>query len=241
MNRRAFLILVILGTLGLVMVAFSGSARNRAYSIYTRLRGRATVEDRLTELNPRVRDLLGAQCDEMGVSYPPSRLVLVVLKHEGVLQVYGPNQADAMQCIAVYRILGASGELGPKLREGDRQVPEGLYRVVSLNPNSQYHLSMELDYPNEFDRQVAAREGRTNLGGDIFIHGSDASVGCLAMGDAAIEELFVLAADVGLDSIEIVIAPLDLRESQLPDHLCGGWRDDLYALLRARLAELPQP
>ena len=59
--------------------------------------------------------------------------------------------------ICVYPVLGASGVLGPKLKEGDRQVPEGVYRVPELNPNSDFHLSLRLDYPNEFDRAQGAR------------------------------------------------------------------------------------
>jgi len=71
--------------------------------------------------------------------------------------------------VADYRITAASGTAGPKLREGDRQVPEGIYRIVGLNPNSRYHLSMKLDYPNAFDRHQAARDGRARPGSDIFI------------------------------------------------------------------------
>jgi L,D-transpeptidase catalytic domain len=81
-----------------------------------------------------------------------------------------------------YSVLVASGHNGPKLREGDRQVPEGFYRITSLNPNSSYHLSIKLNYPNAFDQQHADEEGRDRLGGDIFIHGKAASIGCLAMG-----------------------------------------------------------
>src|SRR5690606_4961 len=91
-------------------------------------------------------------------------------------------------------VLAASGRVGPKLQYGDYQVPEGFYRIEALNPNSRFHLALRVNYPNAFDRAEAAREGRTHLGGDIMIHGSNASVGCLAMGDVVSEDLFVLAA-----------------------------------------------
>ncbi|NJN46820.1 MAG: L,D-transpeptidase family protein [Candidatus Competibacteraceae bacterium] len=94
------------------------------------------------------------------------------------------------QPIKHYPVLAASGTLGPKLCEGDRQVPEGIYRIKSLNPNSAYHLSLELDYPNAFDLRQAERDGRNNPGSAICIHGKAVSVGCLAMGDTAIEELY---------------------------------------------------
>lgn len=241
LNRKAIIILVLLALAGLALLASSSAVRSRAYGVYTRLRGRATVEQRLAELGPRVRNTLIAQCGEMGVPYPPARLTLLVLKQEGVLQVYAPTATGGTQCIAIYPILGASGSLGPKLREGDRQVPEGLYRIVSLNPNSQFHLSMELDYPNELDRQAAAADGRANLGGDIFIHGGDASVGCVAMGDAVAELLFVGVADAGLENVEVLIAPLDLRLNELPDNLRGAWRDSLYNQIAERMALLPVP
>lgn len=241
MRRKTLIFVALIGLVTVALLASSGKLRSQAYSIYARLRGRATIEEKLAELNPRVRDELAARFAAAAVTYPPSRIILAGFKQERMLQVFASDESRPMRLVAEYPILGASGSLGPKLREGDRQVPEGIYRVVSLNPNSQFHLSMELDYPNNFDREHAMLDGRTSLGGDIFIHGSNASVGCLAMGDAAIEELFVLAADAGLDRIEIVISPLDLRRHELPDHLRGGWRDELYALLRERLAELPQP
>ena len=91
-----------------------------------------------------------------------------------------------------YPIQGASGDIGPKLIEGDRQVPEGLYEIIGFNPNSSYHISMQLNYPNDFDLKHASAEGRDHSGNNIFIHGKDESIGCLAMGDAAIDFLLVV-------------------------------------------------
>ena len=113
-----------------------------------------------------------------------------------------------------FRILGASGGPGPKLKQGDRQVPEGVYKITYLNPYSDYHLSMKINYPDEFDKEVAAIDRRTDLGGDIFMHGSNVSLGCLAMGDRAIEDLFVLVHKVGLKNTQIVIAANDMRSKK---------------------------
>ena len=79
--------------------------------------------------------------------------------------------------------------LGPKLREGDRQVPEGVYTIANMNPNSISHLSLALSYPNDFDRARAAEDGRADntLGGSIMIHGGSGSIGCMAVGDEAAE------------------------------------------------------
>ncbi len=73
-----------------------------------------------------------------------------------------------------------------------------------MNPNSAYHLALRLNYPNAYDRELARHERRTNLGGDIMIHGSNLSVGCLAMGDMAAEDLFGMAADTGINNIEVI-------------------------------------
>jgi murein L,D-transpeptidase YafK len=92
---------------------------------------------------------------------------------------------------------------------------------------------MKLNYPNEFDVYHAEQEGRTDLGSDIFIHGKDASIGCLALGDAAIRELFVLTAQVGVQNVKVVIAPHDPKlypllanSEELPE-----WTSELYAMI----------
>ena len=178
-----------------------------------------------------------------GVPYPPSRFLLLGLKQERELQLYAAGPGQALAFIRSFAVLGASGGLGPKLREGDRQVPEGVYEIVYLNPRSIAHLSLALGYPNEFDRAHAAEEGRedTILGGDIMIHGGWGSVGCLAIGDQAIEDLFVLAADAGYERGIVVISPVDFRRASLPDEdrLAGEWVDQLYAWLSSEVRSLP--
>lgn len=154
---------------------------------------------------PNARPRIERRFAEAGVGYPPREVSLVALKQERRLELWACDADPAWRKIAEYPILGASGTAGPKRREGDGQVPEGIYRIVALNPRSRFHLSMKLDYPNAFDRA----QGST--GSDIFIHGGSASVGCIAVGDAAIEELYTLVADVGLDRASVTIAPRDFR------------------------------
>ena len=134
-----------------------------------------------------------------------------------------------------------SGTLGPKLRQGDGQVPEGIYSIVYLNPDSVAHLSLALSYPNDYDRARAAEDGRDTLGGDIMIHGGSLSSGCLAMGDEAAEELFVLAAETGWQGSVVVLSPVDFRRNILPvDYrVHAGWVEDLYGRLRAELERFP--
>ena len=142
--------------------------------------------------------------------------------------------------IRSYPSLAASGHAGPKLRQGDYQVPEGVYRIEWLNPNSSYHLSMKVNYPNAFDLRMARRDGRKNLGGDIFIHGRNVSIGCVALGDPAIEELFTLAADTGHQRIRVIIAPNDLRTSgAVLRETAPLWVAELYRTVAAALAQFP--
>ncbi len=213
----------------------------RAYLV-TRLGERKTVEDRLRELAEPVAQRLSPDFARAGVAYPPGHLALLAFKDTRIVELYAGASPDRLVFIKRYPILAASGNPGPKLREGDRQVPEGLYFVESLNPNSLYHLSMRLNYPNAFDREQAAREGRTGLGGDIMIHGSNLSIGCLAIGDPAAEELFILAAHAGVENVRVLISPTDFR-NQPPDGAPPpepDWVAGLYNDLRTALRDFPQ-
>lgn len=198
-----------------------------------------TAEQAVAEYGPAARSRLAPAFESAGVAYPPAKLVLAAIKSDRTLEVWASRQG-AWRYVTSYRILGASGHAGPKLREGDRQVPEGVYHVTSLNANSAYHLAMRLDYPNAFDRAHAKKDGRTNLGGDIFIHGGVRSTGCLAMGDESIEELFVLVAETGLKNVTVLIAPTDPRKGPLQAAGTGEptWVPELYATIDRQFAQL---
>lgn len=161
------------------------------------------------------------------IAYPPASLIFFALKDSAILELWA-GQDSLHLPIRHYPIVALSGVAGPKLREGDRQVPEGVYRIDGLNPNSRFHLSMKLNYPNDFDIEQARREKRHEPGSNIFIHGRDSSVGCLAMGDAAIEELFVLVNQVGIQNIKVIISPTDPRVKPLKRIRCLPWTDELY-------------
>ena len=199
-----------------------------------------TVEDRLQEFGDQARERLRLHFAAADVRYPGQRIRLVALKDQRLLQLYAQAAEGNWLLIHTYPVRAASGRLGPKLRGGDQQVPEGIYRVTFLNPNSLYHVSLRLDYPNRFDRKMARADGRTQLGGDIMIHGKSVSIGCLAVGDNAAEELFTLAADIGMQSVRVIIAPTDFRQSSnatLP--IEPVWLPQLYGELSEALADLP--
>ncbi|MEI9865733.1 MAG: hypothetical protein WDN00_14505 [Limisphaerales bacterium] len=176
-----------------------------------------TVAERLVQFGDAARERWKPFFAKAQIAYPPTSLKFVALKDEHLLQVYAAGETGQSQWIRSYPILAASGYPGPKLLEGDGQVPDGIYPVESLNPNSRFHLALRVGYPNTFDCAQAEKDGRTQLGGDIMIHGSSVSVGCLAMGDEAAEDLFVLAADVGLTNITVIITLwISEKENQSP-------------------------
>lgn len=206
-----------------------------------------TVADRVAEHGPAARARLAPAFARAAVPYPPRALTLIAIKDERRLEVWADrgDGGDDWAWIVDYPVLAASGGPGPKLREGDLQVPEGVYAIDWLNPRSAFHLSLHVSYPSAEDRAMAVADGRDQLGGAIMIHGGAASIGCLAIGDPAIEELFTLVADTGLwrddaktdPRIRALLAPTDLRRrpAALP-HDAPPWVAARYRGLAAAMA-----
>jgi len=207
------------------------------------MKGKKTVGDRVTEFGNTVRTRLAPHFAGIGVVYPPRRVTLIGLKAERMLQVWVAGKDENWRHLRDYPILGMSGVLGPKLKEGDLQVPEGLYQVESLNPNSFFHLALRVNYPNTHDRLQGKQDARSELGSDIMIHGKKCSVGCLAMGDEAAEDLFILAAETGIDHVSIILSPVDFRTRDLPENMppLPFWTDELYTVIKTELAKFRQP
>ncbi len=164
--------------------------------------------DRAAHARGRVEAALRKLADEAGLPSPIPRLAFLASKQEGVLEAYGARSDQGpFRLVASWPVLKQSGGLGPKRREGDRQVPEGLYHIDRFNPKSSYYLSLGINYPNPSDRALGDPQ---RPGSDIFIHGDQLSIGCLAMGDAAIEQIYTLADDArraGQARIPVMILP----------------------------------
>lgn len=197
----------------------------------------------LFSFNRAVEDRVRERLHRVGLGYPPEYgLTFVVLKAEQNLEVWAHTNTTP-RLVKTYPFTATSGHAGPKQERGDRQIPEGIYQVIWLNPHSSYHLSLKLDYPNTFDKARAAEEGRTDLGGDIFIHGGAASIGCVAIGNVAIEELFVLTLMAGSGPAEVIIAPYDFRTPKtrppMPDS--PTWLPLLYQEIQERLTYFTIP
>ena len=129
---------------------------------------------------------------DAGLPYPAREIFLRWFKREAVVELWAREDRGRFHLIASYEILTTSGGPGPKRRQGDGQVPEGFYEIDRFNPESRFHLSLGLNYPNAADLILS---DPTKPGGDIFIHGSNVSIGCAPLGDDAIEQLYLAALD----------------------------------------------
>src|SRR5262245_52737989 len=129
LSRRALLLGAVAGITSAGVVWYLGGPIWRP--IYYKLVGRRTVADALAMYGPNADPELKALHDAAGILYPPKELALIATKSERRLEVWASNEDGHFKHLATYEILGASGGLGPKLREGDGQVPEGVYRIAS--------------------------------------------------------------------------------------------------------------
>ena len=146
-----------------------------------------------------------------------------IFKQEAVLELWMRDD-KAWRLFQSYPICRFSGGLGPKLRQGDRQAPEGFYQVASeqLNPNSRHHLSFNLGFPNAFDRA----HGRT--GSYLMVHGGCSSIGCYAMTDPAVDDIYRLVSAAlgnGQASVEVHAFPFRMTEGNMKRHAQSRWID----------------
>jgi murein L,D-transpeptidase YafK len=135
-------------------------------------------------------------------------ILITAYKAEKKMEIYAKKKNDTVyKLIAAYDICASSGKLGPKRKSRDGQVPEGIYKINCFNPVSNFYLSLGINYPNQSDRK---KSNASNLGGDIFIHGSCVTIGCMPMTDDKIKEIYlyaVLARNCGQNNIPVYIFP----------------------------------
>ncbi|MEM7162219.1 MAG: L,D-transpeptidase family protein [Bacteroidota bacterium] len=236
MTKRFF---VIAGALTLLVI-FLKFGRSKYMPLVNKVKEQETLDSRMSQLEKIVRSRLNKELQAIGLEYGfPKKIALLAFKEERKLQVYA-QRVEGAQLIKEYPFTGYSGRLGPKLKEGDRQIPEGIYEVEYLNPNSAYYLSIKVSYPNDFDRQRSTLGSLSEMGGDIFIHGKSASIGCIPIGDEAIEELFVLTQNAIDNTVAIIISPRDFRFN--PDFpVIDGieWEKELYQSIETELKKYP--
>ncbi|MBK6725893.1 MAG: murein L,D-transpeptidase [Xanthomonadales bacterium] len=155
-----------------------------------------------------------------------------IYKQERELEAWARTDTGVYALLDTWPICTYSGELGPKLREGDGQAPEGIYQVRrgQMNPFSSYHLSFDLGYPNAFDR------AHRRTGGYLMVHGSCVSIGCYAMTDAGIEKIYSLLAAAlanGQRSVQVHALPFRFNAGWERAQAASPWLDfwrDLSAI-----------
>jgi murein L,D-transpeptidase YafK len=145
-----------------------------------------------------------------------------VFKEESELEVWKQRSDGHFHHVKTYPICNWSGELGPKLQQGDKQAPEGFYQVArhQMNPNSQFHLAFNLGYPNAFDR------AHRRTGDALMVHGKCKSAGCYAMTDALMEEIYALAREAyigGQDVIHVHAFPFRMTDKNMARHAKSQW------------------
>lgn len=165
--------------------------------------------ERVRNANARYEAGIKKMFADKGINYPCSNIYYRGIKALNDLELWARNSpSDTFTLVKTYKICALSGILGPKRYEGDRQVPEGFYFIAEFKPNSDYHLSMLVNYPNYSDLMHG---NRNKPGGDIYIHGACMTVGCMPMTNEWIEEMYIIALQARINgqlNIPVHIYPI---------------------------------
>jgi murein L,D-transpeptidase YafK len=173
---------------------------------------------------------------------PGAPMMIRIFKESSELEVWKQTAAGPYKLVKSYAICSYSGGLGPKVKEGDRQSPEGFYNITPalMNPNSNYYLAFNTGFPNKFDRAY----GRT--GSDLMVHGDCSSRGCYAMTDQGISEIYALARETfrgGNTSFQLQIYPFRMTAENLAKHAkddnMGFWKNIKTGYDRFEIARQP--
>jgi murein L,D-transpeptidase YafK len=190
----------------LMPVACLGQASNPAPAVAPPLPAKATKE--------LPRELLSLLRQKKMPKNSP--IILRIFKEEAEIEVWKQDVTGHFQIVKTYPICRWSGDLGPKLHEGDRQTPEGFYTITPnlMNPNSNWYLAINTGFPNTFDK------ANNRNGTFLMIHGDCSSSGCFAMTDEQISEIYGLARDslVGRLAFQVQAYPFRLTPANLARH-----------------------
>lgn len=236
--RRAFSALLLLVLTALLVIVFHSSARLHAVTglrilsamsielpyaapptakEWTALPANGRLEDVRRRVKPLLERELAAKSLRLG------RPVFIrIFKESREFELWLQDETSAWKLFRTYPIATYSGSLGPKLAEGDGQAPEGFYDVVRerLNPASRYHLAFNIGYPNAYDRHHA------RTGSLIMVHGDRVSIGCFAMTDPVIEEIYLLVAaalENGQRSVPVHSFPFRMTAERMEQVASEPW------------------
>jgi murein L,D-transpeptidase YafK len=172
----------------------------------------ARVKTAYREKESRVKKMF----EDKSFSFEGFQLFIRAFKKEEKLEVWVKERGkDKFSLLHTYDFCTTSGTLGPKRKEGDLQIPEGVYFINHFNPVSSFYLSLGLNYPNASDKILS---DKAQPGGNIYIHGNCVTIGCIPITDEKIKELYVLAVEArnnGQKNIPVHVFPAKLDESGL--------------------------
>ena len=181
---------------------------------------------RMSDALRRKEDTLMKQFQQKNLPWPAKYLYIRSFKFDSHLEVWVKyDYNEQYKLFKTYKVCALAGSLGPKRMQGDYQVPEGFYYINEFNPKSMYHLSLGLNYPNPSDRILS---DSLQPGGDIYIHGSCVTTGCIPITDQQIEELYILAAHAktqGQDFIPVHIFPIQFKNTKSVEFLTRYMKD----------------
>ena len=175
---------------------------------------------RISDALKHKEDTLMKQFQEKRLSWPARYIYIRSFKYDSQIEVWVKQEVnEKFSLFKTYRVCAMAGSLGPKRMAGDYQVPEGFYYINEFNPKSNYHLSLGLNYPNSSDRILS---DSLMPGGDIYIHSSCVTTGCIPVNNEQIEELYILAAHAkseGQDFIPVHIFPIRFDNPRSSEYL----------------------
>ncbi|MBK6962504.1 MAG: L,D-transpeptidase family protein [Bacteroidales bacterium] len=163
--------------------------------------------------------IVGQKLSENNLEKNNLNILIVVYKDSDELEIYAKKKTEtSYRIISSVEVCARSGQLGPKRKQGDLQVPEGFYKINQFNPVSNFYLSLGINYPNQADRK---KSKAADPGNNIFIHGSCVTIGCLPLTDDKIKELYVyavLAKNNGQSDIPVYIFPFRMTDQNFSSY-----------------------
>ncbi|MCB0736180.1 MAG: L,D-transpeptidase family protein [Bacteroidetes bacterium] len=197
---------IVISFLGIILLAFAPGDFKKDQLRYKRVRTAFAEKD----------SLINQKLEKLGVKPEKLELFVRALKAERKLETWVKNHDDEkFQLYRSFSFCSFSGDLGPKRKQGDLQIPEGLYKIEIFNPVSSFYLSLGTSYPNASDKK---RKIGTDPGGDIYLHGSCVTIGCIPIQDDGIKELYalsVLARDANKSSIQVHLFPFKMNDANM--------------------------
>lgn len=184
---------------------------------------------KMSDVFSRMEDSVKRQFEKQNLSWPPEAVYIRSFKYDRQLEVWVKSGTkEPYKLFKTYKVCMQSGTMGPKRMEGDYQVPEGFYQINEFNPNSNYHLSLGLNYPNASDRILS---DTYRPGNAIYIHGNCVSTGCIPISDIPMEELYIIASNAksnGQEFIPVHVFPVKYNIKKSLEYLNTTIKNNIY-------------